>query len=139
MRMADACFTLYPLTASYDVRQSCTLLSNCTSLPVDLTLSSAATPTGQPLKNCLLVSSLPKKFLILKFKKTHWRVMKITFFFVALFLLDFFTCFHADLQYPLPDIEDARFIEDCVRAHNTFRSKVNPPASNMFRMVRWCL
>ncbi|XP_008631040.1 glioma pathogenesis-related protein 1-like [Corvus cornix cornix] len=60
--------------------------------------------------------------------------MKITFYFAALFLLDFFTCFHADLQYPLPDIEDAKFIEDCVRAHNTFRSKVNPPASNMFRM-----
>ncbi|NWH29115.1 GLIP1 protein, partial [Chloropsis hardwickii] len=60
--------------------------------------------------------------------------MKITFFFAALFLLDLFTCFHANLQYPLPDIEDAKFIEDCVRAHNTFRSKVNPPASNMFRM-----
>ncbi|NWV18706.1 GLIP1 protein, partial [Origma solitaria] len=60
--------------------------------------------------------------------------MKITFFFSALFLLDFFTCFHAYLQYPLPDIEDVKFIEDCVRAHNTYRSKVNPPASNMFRM-----
>ncbi|NXR91376.1 GLIP1 protein, partial [Hypocryptadius cinnamomeus] len=60
--------------------------------------------------------------------------MKITFFFAALFLLDFFSCFHAYLQYPLPDIEDAKFIEDCVRAHNTCRSKVNPPASNMFRM-----
>ncbi|KFO91567.1 Glioma pathogenesis-related protein 1, partial [Buceros rhinoceros silvestris] len=34
----------------------------------------------------------------------------------------------------LPDIEDAKFIEDCVRGHNAFRSKVNPPASNMFRM-----
>ncbi|NXO28543.1 GLIP1 protein, partial [Cisticola juncidis] len=60
--------------------------------------------------------------------------MKITFFFAALFLLDFFTFFDAFLQYPLPDIEDAKFIEDCVRAHNTFRSKVNPPASNMFFM-----
>ncbi|NWR20420.1 GLIP1 protein, partial [Emberiza fucata] len=60
--------------------------------------------------------------------------MKITFFFAALLLLDFFSCSHAYLQYPLPDIEDAKFIEDCVRAHNTFRSKVNPPASNMFRM-----
>ncbi|NXT06040.1 GLIP1 protein, partial [Prunella fulvescens] len=60
--------------------------------------------------------------------------MKITFLFAAFFLLDFFSCFHAYLQYPLPDIEDAKFIEDCVRAHNTFRSKVNPPASNMFRM-----
>ncbi|NWV33994.1 GLIP1 protein, partial [Grantiella picta] len=60
--------------------------------------------------------------------------MKITFFFAALFLLDFFTCCHAHLQHPLPDIEDAKFIEDCVRAHNTFRFKVNPPASNMFHM-----
>ncbi|NWI88949.1 GLIP1 protein, partial [Pitta sordida] len=50
------------------------------------------------------------------------------------FLLDFFACFHAYLQYPLPDIEDAKFIEDCVRAHNTFRSKVKPAASNMFHM-----
>lgn len=60
--------------------------------------------------------------------------MKIGFFFAALSSLDFFTFFHAYL----PDIEDAKFIEDCVRAHNAFRSKVNPPASNMFRMVRWC-
>ncbi|NWR05460.1 GLIP1 protein, partial [Paradoxornis webbianus] len=60
--------------------------------------------------------------------------MKITFFFAALSSLHFFTSFHAHLQYPLPDIEDAKLIEDCVRAHNTFRSKVNPPASNMFRM-----
>ncbi|NXD23876.1 GLIP1 protein, partial [Spelaeornis formosus] len=60
--------------------------------------------------------------------------MKISFFFAALFLLDFFTFFCAYLQYPLPDIEDAKFIEDCVKSHNTFRSKVNPPASNMLRM-----
>ncbi|NXU25217.1 GLIP1 protein, partial [Thalassarche chlororhynchos] len=60
--------------------------------------------------------------------------MKITFFFAALFLLELFAWSHAYPQYPLPDIEDAKFIEDCVRAHNTFRSKVNPPASSMFRM-----
>ncbi|NXF06857.1 GLIP1 protein, partial [Smithornis capensis] len=60
--------------------------------------------------------------------------MKITFFFAVFFLLDLFACFCAYLQYPLPDIEDAKFIEDCVRAHNTFRSKVKPAASNMFRM-----
>ncbi|XP_029858778.1 glioma pathogenesis-related protein 1-like [Aquila chrysaetos chrysaetos] len=60
--------------------------------------------------------------------------MKITFFFAALFLLDLFTCCHAYPQSPLPDIDDAKFIEDCVRAHNTFRSKVKPPASNMLRM-----
>ncbi|NWU74480.1 GLIP1 protein, partial [Onychorhynchus coronatus] len=62
--------------------------------------------------------------------------MKITFLFEALLSLDFFTCFHAYLQYPLPDTQDAKFIKDCVRAHNTFRSKVNPAASNMFR-VSW--
>lgn len=62
--------------------------------------------------------------------------MKITFLFAALFLLDLFTCCHAYSQDPLPDIEDANFIQDCVRAHNKFRSQVNPPASNMFRMVR---
>nr|XP_009510114.1 PREDICTED: glioma pathogenesis-related protein 1-like [Phalacrocorax carbo] len=60
--------------------------------------------------------------------------MKITFYFAALFLLDVFTCCHAYPQFPLPDIEDGKFIEDCVTAHNKFRSKVNPPASNMFRM-----
>ncbi|NXN68292.1 GLIP1 protein, partial [Himantopus himantopus] len=60
--------------------------------------------------------------------------MQITFFFAALFLLDLFACCHAYPQYPLPDIEDAKFIEDCVRAHNKLRSKVNPPASNMLRM-----
>ncbi|NXK98717.1 GLIP1 protein, partial [Formicarius rufipectus] len=60
--------------------------------------------------------------------------MKITFFFVALFLVNFLTCFHAYLQYPLPDIEDAKFIEDSVRVHNMFRSKVNPAASNMLHM-----
>ncbi|XP_027535541.1 glioma pathogenesis-related protein 1-like [Neopelma chrysocephalum] len=64
--------------------------------------------------------------------------MTITFLFAALFLLDFFTCFHAYLQYPLPDTEDAKFIRDCVRAHNAFQSKVNPAASNMFHMMR-CL
>ncbi|NWT05101.1 GLIP1 protein, partial [Mionectes macconnelli] len=60
--------------------------------------------------------------------------MKITFLFAALYSLDFFAWFHAYLQYPLPDTEDAKFIKDCVTAHNTLRSKVNPAASNMFRM-----
>ncbi|XP_015712309.1 glioma pathogenesis-related protein 1-like [Coturnix japonica] len=60
--------------------------------------------------------------------------MKITVFFAVLFLLNLFVCCHTYDQYPLPDIEDAKFIEDCVRVHNEFRSKVNPPASNMLRM-----
>lgn len=104
-----------------------------------LTLSNTTTPRGQPLKNCLSVSSPPRRYFDLKLVKKHWRIMKITFFFAALFFMDFFTFFHGYVQYPLPDIEDAKFIDDCVRAHNTFRSKVNPPASNMLRMVRWCL
>ncbi|NWU99202.1 GLIP1 protein, partial [Upupa epops] len=60
--------------------------------------------------------------------------MKITFLPAAWFLLGLHARCHAYPQYPLPDIEDAEFIEDCVRAHNEFRSKVNPPASNMLRM-----
>ncbi|XP_072212472.1 glioma pathogenesis-related protein 1-like [Excalfactoria chinensis] len=60
--------------------------------------------------------------------------MKITIFFAVLFSLDLFVCCRTYDQYPLPDIEDAKFIEDCVRIHNDFRSKVNPPASNMLRM-----
>ncbi|NXF93057.1 GLIP1 protein, partial [Eubucco bourcierii] len=40
----------------------------------------------------------------------------------------------AQAQHPLPDTEDAKFIADCVRAHNSFRSKVTPPASNMLLM-----
>ncbi|XP_071891141.1 glioma pathogenesis-related protein 1-like [Anas platyrhynchos] len=61
--------------------------------------------------------------------------MKITSFISAVLLLDLFACCRAYAQYPLPDIEDAKFIEDCVSAHNNFRSKTNPPASNMFRMT----
>ncbi|XP_061495698.1 glioma pathogenesis-related protein 1-like isoform X2 [Rhineura floridana] len=35
----------------------------------------------------------------------------------------------------LPDIEDQHFIQDCVNKHNSFRSKVNPSASNMYHMT----
>ncbi|NXN90849.1 GLIP1 protein, partial [Rhinopomastus cyanomelas] len=34
----------------------------------------------------------------------------------------------------LPDIADPQFIEECVQTHNTLRSGVNPPASNMLYM-----
>ncbi|XP_027742589.1 glioma pathogenesis-related protein 1-like [Empidonax traillii] len=34
----------------------------------------------------------------------------------------------------LPDIEDPKFIEECVQTHNSYRSGVNPPASNMLYM-----
>ncbi|XP_066489581.1 glioma pathogenesis-related protein 1-like [Tiliqua scincoides] len=34
----------------------------------------------------------------------------------------------------LPDIRNADFIKECVRAHNHFRSSVTPPASDMRRM-----
>ncbi|NXV82626.1 GLIP1 protein, partial [Atlantisia rogersi] len=60
--------------------------------------------------------------------------MKNTFFLAELFLLDLLACCHAYPQYPLPDIEDANFIKDCVRAHNSFRAKVKPQARNMLHM-----
>ncbi|NWI13198.1 GLIP1 protein, partial [Crypturellus soui] len=62
--------------------------------------------------------------------------MKITFFCAVLFFLDLFICCNAYAQDPLPDIADAKFIEDCVTTHNNLRSKVNPPGSNMLRMGR---
>uniref|UniRef100_A0A1A8BZL8 GLI pathogenesis-related 1 n=1 Tax=Nothobranchius kadleci TaxID=1051664 RepID=A0A1A8BZL8_NOTKA len=35
----------------------------------------------------------------------------------------------------LPEISDKKFIEDCVKEHNTARSAVSPPASNMLYMT----
>ncbi|KAK2858716.1 hypothetical protein Q5P01_003336 [Channa striata] len=35
----------------------------------------------------------------------------------------------------LPDITDAKFIEECVNEHNKARSSVDPPASNMLYMT----
>lgn len=35
----------------------------------------------------------------------------------------------------LPEITDAKFMDDCVSEHNEARSSVNPPASNMLYMV----
>ncbi|KAM8820091.1 glioma pathogenesis-related protein 1-like [Eudromia elegans] len=60
--------------------------------------------------------------------------MRITLSCAVLFFLDLLTCCSAYAQNPLPDITDAKFIRDCVTTHNDFRSKVNPPASNMLRM-----
>ncbi|KAM9389534.1 glioma pathogenesis-related protein 1 [Phaethornis superciliosus] len=45
--------------------------------------------------------------------------------------------FHSSDSYEptvLPDIGDPKFIEECVKTHNRFRSGVNPPASNMLYM-----
>nr|XP_025039645.1 glioma pathogenesis-related protein 1-like [Pelodiscus sinensis] len=50
---------------------------------------------------------------------------------VQLFLDLFSSCY----SYTLPGIEDTQFIQDCVNAHNNFRSQVNPPASNMLHMT----
>ncbi|KAF7229646.1 glioma pathogenesis-related protein 1-like [Nothobranchius furzeri] len=36
----------------------------------------------------------------------------------------------------LPEISDKKFIEDCVKEHNTARSAVSPPASNMLYMTQ---
>ncbi|KAJ7329840.1 hypothetical protein JRQ81_016014 [Phrynocephalus forsythii] len=38
-------------------------------------------------------------------------------------------------QASLPDIEDKKFIQDCVNHHNSFRSNVDPSASNMLQMT----
>ncbi|NXK98721.1 GLIP1 protein, partial [Formicarius rufipectus] len=45
-------------------------------------------------------------------------------------------CHPSDSYEPstLPDVQDPKFIEECVQTHNKFRSEVNPPASNMLYM-----
>lgn len=35
----------------------------------------------------------------------------------------------------LPEITDGKFIDECVQEHNSARSSVSPPASNMLYMV----
>ncbi|NXK47899.1 GLIP1 protein, partial [Chauna torquata] len=62
------------------------------------------------------------------------KIMTSRFFTCMLALLHF--CLSSGSYEPqtLPDIGDAEFIEECVRAHNRFRSGVNPPASNMLYM-----
>lgn len=64
--------------------------------------------------------------------------MRSIFFACVLVLLQF--CCSSDSYQPstLPDAGDPKFIEECVQAHNRFRSGVNPPASNMLYMVRGC-
>nr|XP_020660050.1 glioma pathogenesis-related protein 1-like [Pogona vitticeps]XP_020660058.1 glioma pathogenesis-related protein 1-like [Pogona vitticeps]XP_020660066.1 glioma pathogenesis-related protein 1-like [Pogona vitticeps] len=52
----------------------------------------------------------------------------------ALVFLNLFVCCNFYTKDTVPGIEDQRFIEECVRVHNNFRSNVNPPASNMKRM-----
>ncbi|XP_059702877.1 glioma pathogenesis-related protein 1-like [Haemorhous mexicanus] len=56
------------------------------------------------------------------------------FFTCVLALLLF--CYSSDCYDPstLPDPRDPEFIKDCVQTHNTLRSKVDPPASNMLYM-----
>uniref|UniRef100_A0A8D0GNV6 SCP domain-containing protein n=1 Tax=Sphenodon punctatus TaxID=8508 RepID=A0A8D0GNV6_SPHPU len=50
-------------------------------------------------------------------------------------LLGLSLCCHSyDQSSALPDIEEVKFIEECVSMHNKFRSQVNPPASNMHYM-----
>ncbi|NXC59764.1 GLIP1 protein, partial [Aleadryas rufinucha] len=45
-------------------------------------------------------------------------------------------CYSSDSYEPstLPDPRDPKFIEECVQTHNTIRSGVDPPASNMLYM-----
>ncbi|XP_014451350.1 glioma pathogenesis-related protein 1-like isoform X1 [Alligator mississippiensis] len=58
-------------------------------------------------------------------------IMKIILFLAVLSLLDLPFCSN---KQDFPDIDNPQFIEDCVRSHNHFRSRVNPTASNMRRM-----
>ncbi|XP_038235975.1 glioma pathogenesis-related protein 1-like [Dermochelys coriacea] len=60
--------------------------------------------------------------------------MKVRLFFGVLLLLNLLSSCYSYKPNILPDIEDTQFIKKCVNAHNNFRSKVNPPASNMFHM-----
>ncbi|XP_039560168.1 glioma pathogenesis-related protein 1-like [Passer montanus] len=45
-------------------------------------------------------------------------------------------CYSSDCydSSTLPDPRDPKFIEECVQTHNSWRSKVDPPASNMLYM-----
>ncbi|XP_024067947.2 glioma pathogenesis-related protein 1-like [Terrapene carolina triunguis] len=62
--------------------------------------------------------------------------MKVRLFLGVLLLLDLLSSCYSYKTNTLPDIEDRQFIKECVNAHNNFRSKVNPPASNM-RHMSW--
>ncbi|XP_054845138.1 glioma pathogenesis-related protein 1-like [Eublepharis macularius] len=52
-----------------------------------------------------------------------------------LLILELSVCCYTYDQTSLPDIEDQQFIQECVKTHNYFRSRVNPSASNMQRMT----
>ncbi|CAM4473006.1 glioma pathogenesis-related protein 1-like [Caretta caretta] len=60
--------------------------------------------------------------------------MKVRLFLGVLLLLNLLSSCYSYEPNTLPDIEDTQFIKECVNAHNNFRSKVNPPASNMLHM-----
>lgn len=51
-------------------------------------------------------------------------------------VLDFSICCYTYDSTFLPDIEDQQFMQDCIKTHNYFRSRVNPSSSNMLHMVR---
>ncbi|XP_005519593.1 PREDICTED: glioma pathogenesis-related protein 1-like [Pseudopodoces humilis] len=61
--------------------------------------------------------------------------MKSRFASCVLALLLF--CYSSDSYEPttLPDPRDPKFIRECVQTHNTLRSQVDPPASNMLYMT----
>ncbi|XP_072856463.2 glioma pathogenesis-related protein 1 isoform X1 [Pogona vitticeps] len=50
-------------------------------------------------------------------------------------VLDLFISSYTYDHTLLPDIEDEKFIKDCVNHHNYFRSSVNPSSSNMLQMT----
>ncbi|XP_060100396.1 glioma pathogenesis-related protein 1-like [Heteronotia binoei] len=61
--------------------------------------------------------------------------MKCKLFSQLWLVLELSVCCYTYDQTSLPDIEDQQFIEDCVKTHNYFRSRVNPSASNMQHMT----
>ncbi|KAK2515207.1 Glipr1 [Columba guinea] len=89
---------------------------------------------GPELDGQVLVMGSMKKSVVMVLEDERLRIMRSIFFACVLVLLQF--CCSSDSYQPstLPDVGDPKFIEECVQAHNRFRSGVNPPASNMLYM-----
>ncbi|CAM5084856.1 unnamed protein product [Eretmochelys imbricata] len=60
--------------------------------------------------------------------------MKIMLSLPVMVVLALSVCCYSYEPSTLPDTRDKQFIEECVTAHNHFRSQVNPAASNMLHM-----
>lgn len=108
-------------------------------MPYSITMaeiSPAHKPSKQNAAGGAKTTSYSWTTLLLKLEDQRLRIMTSRFSACVLALLHF--CRSSDSYEPptLPDVGDPKFIEECVRMHNRFRSGVNPPASNMLYMVR---